>query len=172
MLKSSKKFFKINDDISAQEVRVIDESGVMVGIISLNSAIEMAKKVSLDLIEVSPNVKPPVCKIASFGKMKYELQKKANDSKKKQKTISTKEIKMGINIGKSDYDIKVKSILKFIQKGDKVKVSVRMRGREMNFSELADKIMFNIIEDTAEIAKYEYPPKMEGRQTTVTLVPK
>lgn len=164
--------YKINEQIKAREVRLIDENGAMVGVVNINEALRMAQDASLDLVEVSPNVTPPVCKIANFGKMKYELQKKASDAKKKQKVVEVKEIKMSINIGKGDYDIKVKHALEFISKGNKVKFSIRMRGREITHSELAAKMMEDILRDTAEIAKPEYGPRLEGMQMVAILIKK
>jgi translation initiation factor IF-3 len=169
---SSGKSFNINEQIKSKEVRVIDENGKMLGVISLVAAIKLAEEAGLDLVEVSPNVAPPVCKIANFGKMKYELQKKASDSKKKQKVIDTKEVKLSVNIGKSDYDVKVKQIIKFIEKGDKVKVSIKIKGREMAHLELADQIMVNISNDVEEYSKFESKPKMEGKQMIAILVKK
>ena len=164
--------FKVNDQISASQVRVVDQEGQMLGVMELSKAIKLAEQAGLDLVEVSPNVNPPVCKIANFGKMKYEIQKKANVLKKKQKVVDTKEIKMSINIGKSDFDFKVKHIIKFIDKGDKVKISIKIKGREMTHLELADQIMNNILTQIEGYAKFESTPKMEGRQMVGVLVKK
>ncbi|HLD77100.1 MAG TPA: translation initiation factor IF-3 [Rickettsiales bacterium] len=164
--------FRINDQIRAKEVRVIDDKGQMHGVISLQKALDMAFEASLDLVEVSPNNNPPVCKIANFGKMRYEMQKKAADAKKKQKVIETKEIKMSINIGKGDFDTKIKQIIKFVENGDKVKVSVRMRGREITHLDLAKKMMADILEKTQEFAKAENNPRLEGMQIVAILVQK
>ncbi len=170
--KTPGKNFKINDQIKAKEVRLINENGDMIGVTEISQAIRMAIEVGLDLVEVSPNAEPPVCKIANFGKMKYEMQKKAADAKKKQKVVETKEVKLSINIGKGDYDIKIKQTIKFIEKGDKVKVSIKLKGREMSHSELAEKMMINVTEDVSEIAKFESNPRMEGRQMVGILVKK
>ncbi len=132
----------------------------------------MAQEAELDLVEVSPTANPPVCKIANFGKMKYEIQKKANDAKKKQKVVAVKEIKMTINIGKGDYDVKIKHTHKFIEKGNKVKVSIRMKGREITHLELAREMMANILKDVEEFAKPEVNPRLEGMQMVVTLIKK
>lgn len=172
MQQVSGKFFKINDQIKAKEVRVINENNEMVGVLPTAQAIKLAVDAGLDLVEVSPNVAPPVCKIANFGKMKYELQKKAADAKKKQKVVDTKEIKMSINIGKGDYDVKVKQMIKFIEKGDKVKVSVKMKGREISHLELAEQMMTNITNDMSEVAKFELSPRMEGKQMVAVLIKK
>ena len=158
------KNFLINDQIRAKKVRLIDENGGMVGITEISQAIELAIRAGLDLVEVSPNAEPPVCKIANFGKMKYEIQKKATDARKKQKVVDTKEIKLSINIGKHDYDIKIKQVIKFIEQGDKVKLSIKIKGREMSHLDLAYQMMANVTEDISSVAKFEYSPKMEGKQ--------
>ncbi len=169
---SSNNPFRINEQIKAKEVRLIDQDGKMIGVVTTEEGLRMAIEVNLDLVEVSPNVSPPVCKIANFGKMKYELQKKASDSKKKQKVIEVKEIKMTINIGKSDYDFKIKHTIDFIKKGHKVKVSIRMKGREITHSDLARAMMQDILRDTEEFAKPETPPRQEGMQIIAILVKK
>jgi translation initiation factor IF-3 len=169
---NSNNFFKINEQIRANELRLIDQDGEMVGVVSFAAAMQMAKEVDLDLIEISPNVTPPVCKIASVGKMKYEMQKKAADAKKKQKVVETKEIKMTINIGKGDYDVKIRHSIEFIEKGNKVKISIRMKGREITHRELAEEMMVNILKDTEEFAKPEMRPRLEGMQMIVILVKK
>ncbi len=166
------KSLRINNFIDSENVRVIDENGSMVGVITLQKALELAKQAGLDLVEVSPNVNPPVCKIADFGKMKYETQKKANDAKKKQKIVDTKEIKFSLNIGKGDYDVKMKQITKFITKGDKVKASLRLKGREMTHVGLAHEMMENISRDIEGFGKFESEPKMEGRQMVGVIVTK
>jgi translation initiation factor IF-3 len=166
------KAFRINGAINVDKVRVIDENGSMLGVIDLQQALELSRKASLDLVEVSPNVKPPVCKIANFGKMKYEMQKKASDSRKKQKIVETKEVKLSMNIGRGDYETKLKRVAKFIEKGDKVKVSIRMKGREMAHLDLADKMMKDVAEDIEQYAKFESGPRMEGRQMVGVVVTK
>lgn len=169
---SFEKMFRSNEQIKAKEIRLIDQDGKMVGIIAVPDAIKMAQEVGLDVIEVSPNVTPPVCKISNFGKMKYELQKKASDAKKKQKVVETKEIKMSFNIGKGDYDVKIKHTQKFIEKGDKVKLSIRMKGREITHLEIAKKMMENVVKDTENFAKPEVNPRLEGMQMVVILIKK
>lgn len=166
------KNFRINDQIKSKEVRVIAQNGDMLGIMSLADGIAAAQEAGYDLVEISPNAEPPVCKITNFGKMRYELQKKAADARKKQKVVETKEIKMSINIGKNDFDIKIKHIAKFVEHGDKVKVSVRMKGREITHLDLAKEMMKNIVEQTESFAKPEVTPRLEGMQMTVTLVKK
>ena len=166
------KTFHINEQIRAKEVRVIDHEGTMLGVMTRDDAIKAASDAGLDLIEVSPNAEPPVCKISNFGKMRYEIQKKASDAKKKQKVVETKEIKMSINIGKNDFDVKVKQIAKFIENGDKVKASVRMKGREITHLDLAKELMANILRDTESFAKSESNPRLEGMQMIAILVKK
>ncbi len=164
--------FKINEQIKSKEVRVINHLSEMIGVVSVPEGIRMAKEVGLDLIEVSPNASPPVCKISNFGKMKYELQKKSAIAKKKQKVIELKEVKMTINIGKGDYDTKIRHVKSFIERGDKAKVSIRMKGREITHCDLGRKIMSNVLVDTEEFAKAELGPKLEGFQMVMILVKK
>ena len=166
------KLFRINEQIKATEVRLIDQDGKMLGVVPIAEAIKLAEAVGLDVVEVSPNVTPPVCKISNFGKMRYELQKKASDAKKKQKIVETKEVKMSFNIGKGDYDVKIKHTKKFIEKGDKAKVTIRMKGREITHLEIAQQMMANILIDTEEFAKPEMGPRLEGMQMVVILVKK
>ena len=132
----------------------------------------MAKEVGLDLVEVSPNVDPPVCKFLDFGKFKFEAQKKASLARKKQKVQDVKEIKIRPGIDVHDYQVKMRSVTKFIGNGDKVKVTMRYRGREMAHQELGMEVLMRVQEDTKEIAKVELQPKMEGRQMTMVLVPR
>jgi translation initiation factor IF-3 len=137
----------------------------------LNKAIETAKQEGLDLIEISPNANPPVCKIMDMGKYKYDLQKKANVAKKKQKTVALKEIKLRPGTDTDDYNFKIKNAKKFITKGDKVKFTVKFKGREMQHTELGKELMNKIIEETKEIAKVESRPKFEGRQMIMIIQP-
>jgi translation initiation factor IF-3 len=132
----------------------------------------MAQNAGLDLVEVSPDGVPPVCKITNFGKMRYELQKKASDARKKQKVVETKEIKMSINIGKNDYDVKIKQAAKFIKDENKAKIFIRMRGREITHLDLAKKMMQNILHDTENFAKPESTPRLEGMQMVAILIKK
>ncbi len=165
-------FFKINHQIKAEKVRIIDHEGNMLGVFSVAQGIEKAKEVGLDLIEVSPNANPPVCKISNFGKMKYEMQKKAADAKKKQKVVEVKEVKMTINIGKGDYDTKIRHAKEFIEKGQKVKISIRMKGREITHRDIAEKMMQNILLETEVFAKPEVAPRLEGMQMVTILIKK
>jgi translation initiation factor IF-3 len=165
------KKFRINREILAKEVRLLDKDGEMIGIVNIRKALDIASEENLDLVELSPNANPPVCRIADFGKMRYEMQKKAADAKKKQKHTEMKEVKFSVNIGKGDYDFKVKHIVKFLNHKDKVKVSMRIKGREITHLELAEKIMNDIMVEVAEIAKIDQKPKMEGRQMVLILSP-
>ncbi len=165
-------YFKINEQIKAKEVRVIDSQGQMIGVMTVAEGIKKAQEVDLDLIEVSPNASPPVCKVSNFGKMKYEIQKKAADAKKKQKVVELKEIKMTINIGKGDYDTKIRHTKEFIEKGNKVKISIKMKGREITHRDLAEKMMQDIVNDTSIFAKPEVNPRLEGMQMVVILIKK
>jgi translation initiation factor IF-3 len=169
---NSNNIFKINEQIKATEIRLIDHEGKMLGVISVAQGLKIAQESGLDLVEVSPNAVPPVCKIANFGKMKYEIQKKAADAKKKQKLVEVKEIKMTINIGKNDYATKIRHTKEFIEKGNKVKVSIRMKGREITHRDLAEKMMAAICKDTEEFAKFEMEPRLEGMQIIVILIKK
>lgn len=166
-----KKLPNANEKIMAKSVRLIDDQGEMLGVVPTISALNEARKKGLDLVEVSPNAAPPVCKIIDFGKYKYELQKKAHEAKKKQKIIDVKEIKVRPNIGEHDFQIKLKHTIKFLEYGDKVKVSMRFRGREIVKQDIAMNIMKTIVEATKEIGKPELWPRMEGRQLLMILAP-
>ena len=163
---------RVNDMIDVPEVRLIDQDGENVGVCSYEKAIELAEEAGLDLVELSPSAKPPVCKILDFGKYKYEAQKKANVARKKQKTIDVKEIKMRPGIESHDYDVKMRSIERFITDGDKVKVTLRFRGREMVHQDRGMNMLQRVREDLDEIAKVEQFPKMEGRLLTMVVAPK
>ena len=162
---------KANERIRALDVQVIGSDGGNLGSMPLNKAIEIAKSEGLDLIEISPNANPPVCKIMDMGKYKYDLQKKANIAKKKQKTVALKEIKLRPGTDTHDYNFKIKNAKKFITKGDKVKFTVKFKGREMQHTELGKELMNKIIEETKDIAKVESRPKFEGRQMVMIIQP-
>ena len=162
---------KANERIKALDVQVIGSEGNNLGVMQLKQAIQMAKDEGLDLIEISPNANPPVCKIMDMGKYKYDLQKKANQAKKKQKTVSLKEIKLRPGTETHDYNFKIKNAKKFISKGDKVKFTVKFKGREMQHVELGKDLMKRIIEDTKDIGKVETHPKFEGRQMIMIIQP-
>jgi translation initiation factor IF-3 len=163
---------RVNNEIQAIKVRLIDEKGEMVGVVGLREGLQMAEEAGLDLIEVSPNAEPPVCKIADYGKYKYEAQKKANDARKKQKVIEVKEIKMRPGIDDHDYEVKMRAMKKFLDTGDKVKVTLRFRGREMVHQDIGMNVLRRVREELDPMAKVEQLPKMEGRQMTMVLAPK
>jgi len=163
---------RFNEWIQSPKVRVIDHEGENLGVMYTREAIEQAKEVGLDLVEVSPNADPPVAKFLDVGKFKYEAQKKANAARKTQKMQEIKEIKMRPNIDDHDYDTKMKAIHKFIGEGDKVKVTLRFRGRELSHGQLGMNLLKRVQEDTAEDAKVESYPRMEGRQMLMVLAPK
>ena len=162
---------KSNQQIRAIDVQVIGSDGNNVGILTLKKAIELAKEEGLDLIEISPNANPPVCKIMDMGKYKYDLQKKTNIAKKKQKVVALKEIKMRPGTDVHDYNFKVKNAKKFLVNKDKVKFTVKFKGREMQHINLGKDLMNRIIEDTKEVGKIETHPKFEGRQMIMIIQP-
>ena len=162
---------RANERIRALDVQVIGSDGKNLGAMPLNKAIELAKQERLDLIEISPNANPPVCKIMDMGKYKYDLQKKANLAKKKQKTVLLKEIKLRPGTEIHDYNFKIKNARKFIIKGDKVKFTVKFKGREMQHTQLGKDLMTRIIEETKDVAKVESQPKFEGRQMVMIIQP-
>jgi translation initiation factor IF-3 len=153
-------------------VRLIDAEGENVGVVPIGEAMGMADEVGLDLVEVSPGANPPVCKILDYGKYKYEAQKKQNNARKKQKTIDVKEIKMRPNIDAHDYDVKMRSMVKFLDEGDKVKVTLRFRGRELAHQNRGMMVLDRVRDDLDELAKVEQYPKMEGRQMIMVISPK
>lgn len=162
---------RTNEQITASEVRVISSSGKQLGIISIREALNHAEDEGFDLVEVSPDANPPVCKIIDYGKLKYKEQKSKKEAKKKQKTIEVKEIKMRPGIDTHDYNVKVKALSKFISGGNKVKVSMRFRGREMEHQNLGFDLLKKLTEEVVEYAKVEVPPKSEGKQIMMILVP-
>ena len=162
---------RVNEKIRSLDVQVIGSDGNNLGVLTLKKAIEIAKEESLDLIEISPNANPPVCKIMDIGKYKYDLQKKANLAKKKQKTVSLKELKLRPGTEIHDYNFKLKNAKKFLSKGDKVKFTVRFKGREMQHIQLGRDLMGRIIEDIKEVGKIETHPKFEGRQMIMVIQP-
>ena len=162
---------KANERIKAIDVQVIGSNGGNLGTLPLNKAIEIAKDEGLDLIEISPNANPPVCKIMDMGKYKYDLQKKANIAKKKQKVVSLKEIKLRPGTDVHDYNFKIKNAKKFLTKKDKVKFTVKFKGREMQHIQLGKDLMKRIITDTSDVGKVETHPKFEGRQMIMIIQP-
>ena len=162
----------MNNEIDAPQVRVVNADGDMVGVIPVEEGVELADAVGLDLVEVSPNADPPVCKILDYGKYKYAEQKKANEARKKQKTIDIKEIKMRPGIDEHDYQVKMRSVRRFLDGGDKVKMTIRFRGREMAHLNLGMKVLDRVREEIDELAKVEQFPKTEGRLMTMVIAPK
>ena len=163
---------RYNQMIQSDKVRVIDEDGENLGVMYTREAIEQAAEAGLDLVEVSPNADPPVCKFLDVGKFRYEAQKKANLQRKTQKTQDIKEIKMRPNIDDHDYDVKMRNVNKFLDEGDKVKVTLRFRGREMSHQQLGMALLRRVQDDVVEIAKVEAFPRLEGRQMVMVLAPK
>ena len=162
---------KANERIRSPQVQVIGSDGKNLGTLNTQEAIKIAKQQDLDLIEISPNANPPICKIIDIGKYKYNLQKKANKAKKKQKTINLKEIKLRPVTEIHDYNFKIKNAQRFLEKGDKVKFTVRFRGREMQHTHLGKELMDRIINDTTSLGKVEVQPKFEGRQIIMIIQP-
>ena len=158
--------------ITSAQVRLVDENGEQVGVVSTADALRRAEGAGLDLMEVSPNADPPVCKILDYGRFRYEAQKKKNEARKKQKIIEVKEIKMRPNIDTHDYEVKMRAIHRFIDEGDKVKVTMRFRGREMVHQELGKQVLDRVREEMEEKAKVEQFPKLEGRQMTMVMAPR
>ncbi|WP_395463299.1 translation initiation factor IF-3 [Wolbachia endosymbiont of Cantharis cryptica] len=163
---------RINEFITVKEVRLVDHNGEMVGIVPIGRALEFAQGVGLDLVEIAPDSTPPVCKILDYSKQKYDAKKKASEAKKKQKTLTTKEIKLGPNIGDHDYETKLRQTRDFLAHGHKIKVTMRFRGRELINTEVGLEKLERLIRDTEDIAKIELAPKREGNQYFVALAAK
>ncbi|WP_455476059.1 translation initiation factor IF-3 [Bartonella sp. B17] len=161
-----------NQDIRVPRVQLINDEGQNQGIVTTQEALAMAAELGLDLVEIVPNAEPPVCKIIDLGKLKYQTQKKAAEARKKQKVIEVKEIKMRPNVDVHDYEVKLRAMHRFIDNGDKVKVTLRFRGREMAHQDLGLKLLQRVKEDTSSIAKIESEPKLEGRQMMMVIAPK
>jgi translation initiation factor IF-3 len=163
---------RMNEDIRVPEVRLIDQTGQNVGVVATSAAIARAQEVGLDLVEIAPDSKPPVAKILDYGKFKYQEQKKAAEARKRQKVVEIKEIKMRPSIDDHDYDVKMRSMKRFFDEGDKVKVTLRFRGRELSHQELGWQVLQRVKADTEPLAKVEAEPKMEGRQMVMVLAPR
>jgi len=163
---------RVNTEIDSRTIRLIDADGEMVGVVSLREGLDMAAEVGLDLVEVSPNADPPVCKILDFGKFKYEAQKKKNEARKKQKVIEVKEVKLRPNIDDNDYEVKMRAMRKFLGEGDKVKITLRFRGREMAHQHLGMAVLDKVREQLDDLAKVEQMPRMEGRQMVMIVAPR
>lgn len=163
---------RVNEEIRIREVQLIDQDGQNRGVLPTRDALALAQEAGLDLVEIAPNSAPPVCKILDYGRFKYQNQKKASEARKKQKVVEVKEIKLRPGIDTHDYDVKMKSMLRFFEEGDKVKVTLRFRGRELAHPELGMKLLQKVKADFDEVAKVEYEPRMEGRQMIMILAPR
>ncbi|MEM0946810.1 MAG: translation initiation factor IF-3 [Pseudomonadota bacterium] len=162
---------RVNDRIRASEIRLIGADGENVGLVTPERGLQLAEDAGLDLVEISPNATPPVCKIMDFGKFKYETQKREAEARKKQKTIEVKEVKFRPNTDTHDYDVKMRNVVRFLENGDKVKVTLRFRGREMAHQELGRDLLHRVAADIEELGKVENMPKMEGRQMVMMIGP-
>lgn len=162
---------RINQEIKAKEVRLINYNGENLGVVSLSQALAIAQDVGLDLIEISPQVTPPVCKVLDYGKYKYEQQKKKNEAKKNQKVVSIKELKLRPMIDTHDYEVKVKQAKKFLAQGDKVKFTMRYKGRELSANDIGKEILNKLVEDLEGLCKVDAAPKLEGRQMFMIVSP-
>ena len=163
---------RVNQEIVVPRVRLVDERGEMIGVVTRNEALQRATAAGLDLVEVAANADPPVVKILDYGKFKYEEQKRKNEARKKQKVIEVKEIKLRPGIDDHDYEVKMRSMVKFIEEGDKVKVTMRFRGRELAHQEIGMNVLMRVKDDLDQVAKVEQHPRMEGRQMTMVMSPK
>ena len=163
---------RINEEIRVHDVHLIDKDGTNRGNVAITEALQLAQEAGLDLVEISPNATPPVCKLLDYGKYKYQEQKKAAEARKKQKVVEVKEIKFRPMIDDHDYDVKMRSMRRFFEEGDKVKVTLRFRGREMAHQELGVKLLERVKDDTGKIAKIEMEPRFEGRQMVMVLAPR
>jgi len=163
---------RVNEEINALSVRLVDENGEMIGVVPLREALIRAADAGLDLVEVAATASPPVCKILDYGKFKYEEQKKKNEARKKQKIIEVKEIKLRPTIDENDYQVKMRAMLRFLEEGDKVKVTLRFRGRELAHQDLGMKVLIRVRDELEDLAKVEQMPRMEGRQMIMVLAPK
>jgi translation initiation factor IF-3 len=162
---------RVNGRIRGSDIRLIGAEGENIGVVSPDRGMALAEQAGLDLVEISPNAVPPVCKIMDFGKFKYETQKRENEARKKQKTIEIKEVKFRPNTDVHDYDVKMRNVFKFLEGGDKVKVTLRFRGREMAHQNLGRDLLERVADDTKDVGKVENFPKMEGRQMVMLIGP-
>ncbi|WP_034542019.1 translation initiation factor IF-3 [Carboxydothermus ferrireducens] len=166
------KDLRINEEIRAKEVRVVKEDGTQLGIMPLKEALKIAEEMELDLVEIAPTAKPPVCKIMDYGKYRYQQSKKEKEARKKQKIINVKEIKIRPTIEEHDFQVKLKNVLRFLEDGDKVKVTVMFRGRELSHPEIAYELLNKMAQEVGSIAVVERPAKLEGRNMIMILAPK
>ena len=164
---------RANRDIrGVREVQLIDDEGTNRGVVPFAEALQLAEEVGLDLVEIAPNSEPPVCKLLDYGKFRFDQQKKAAEARKKQKTVEVKEVKLRPGIDKHDYETKMKNVKRFFEDGDKVKITLRFRGREMAHQDLGLKLLLKVKEETRELAKVELEPQLEGRQMIMILAPR
>jgi translation initiation factor IF-3 len=163
---------RVNEEIRVREVHLIDKDGANRGTVATPDAVRLAQEAGLDLVEIAPNATPPVCKLMDYGKFKYQEQKKAAEARKKQKVVEVKEIKFRPMIDDHDYEVKMRAMLRFFEEGDKVKVTLRFRGREMAHQELGYELLTRVKDDTGKLAKVEQEPRMEGRQMVMVLAPR
>ena len=166
------KDWRINEDIRVKEVRLISDDGEQLGIVAVNEALSIALEKSLDLVEIAPSAKPPVCRLMDFGKFKFEQNKREKDARKKQKIISIKEVKLRPNIEEHDFMVKAKNAKKFLAAGDKVKVTIMFRGREVTHPDLGEKLSQRMVSELSDCSAVERPPKLEGKNMITILVPK
>lgn len=163
---------RVNGEIRSDSIRLVDQNGNMVGVVSAAEGMKMAEAAGLDLVEISPNASPPVCKILDYGKYRYEAQKKAHEARKKQKVIQIKEIKLRPTIDKHDLEIKMRAVIGFLEEGDKVRITLRFRGREMDHQELGHQVLNRVQEALKDHCKVESPPRTEGKQIAMMVGPK
>ena len=163
---------RVNDEITSSSIRLVDQNGNMLGVVAATEGIRLAEQAGLDLVEIAPTASPPVCKILDYGKYRYEIQKKAHEARKKQKVIQIKEIKLRPTIDKHDLEIKVRNVIGFVDEGDKVRITLRFRGREMDHQELGMQVLERVQELLKEQAKIESPPRIEGKQIVMMVGPK
>ncbi|MDI9480303.1 MAG: translation initiation factor IF-3 [Syntrophomonadaceae bacterium] len=166
------KDWRVNEEIRTREVRLVSEDGEQLGIVPINQALEIAINKGLDLVEVAPSAKPPVCRLMDYGKFKFEQSKREKEARKKQKVISIKEVKLRPNIDEHDFQVKARNARKFLGAGDKVKVTIMFRGREITHPELGEKLSLRMVEELSDISAVEKPPKVEGRNMVTILIPK
>jgi translation initiation factor IF-3 len=163
---------RLNEEIRSNQVQLIDQTGANIGVVDTQIALAKAVEVGLDLVEIAPNSEPPVCKLIDYGKYKYQAQKKAAEARKKQKVVEVKEIKLRPMIDDHDYEVKMRSMQRFFEEGDKVKVTLRFRGREMAHQELGTQLLNRVKDDNSKYAKIEQEPRFEGRQVVMVLAPR
>ncbi|HOQ09296.1 MAG TPA: translation initiation factor IF-3 [Syntrophomonadaceae bacterium] len=166
------KDWRVNEEIRSREVRLVSEDGEQLGIVPISQALEIAEERGLDLVEVAPSAKPPVCRLMDYGKFKFEQSKREKEARKKQKVISVKEVKLRPNIDEHDFLVKARNARRFLSSGDKVKVTIMFRGREITHPELGEKLSLRMVEELSDVSAVEKPPKVEGRNMVTILVPK